>query len=186
MNHLYCYKMTWDTEFAPNPHQNVLTLATCKPTIRRCAQVGDWISGWTAVVVKDKYHKSCFFRDCAKLIYLARVTEKVKYDAYWRDFPNKRPEECESGDNIYEPIGDDFCQHDNAGKHGEKDKTHDLKGQFVLVCKEFYYFGVHDAISIDWDIFPYKVPRCKKITEEDGKKFIDFVQNNKKRAIFSR
>ena len=43
---LYCYKMTHDTGFAPNPYYEVLTLATCKPTIRRCAEIGYWISDW--------------------------------------------------------------------------------------------------------------------------------------------
>lgn len=186
MNYVYCYKMTWDTEFAPNPHCNFLTLATCKPVIRRCAQVGDWISGWTAITVKDKEHQSWNFRDCPKLIYLAKITAKVNYDVYWRDYPKKRPNKCESGDNIYEPKGDDFFQHANAGEHGEADKAHDLKGKHVLICEEFYYFGVRDAIHIDWEIFPYKVPRCKKIIEEDAKKFIQYVQNNKKLAIYSR
>ena len=35
-----------DYGFAPNPYFGYCTLATCKPVIRRCAGVGDWIA-WT-------------------------------------------------------------------------------------------------------------------------------------------
>lgn len=42
---LYSYTITHDTGFAPNPFWGWCTLATCKPQIRRTAQVGDWIAG---------------------------------------------------------------------------------------------------------------------------------------------
>ena len=100
MNYLYCYKMTWDTEFAPNPHYGILTLATCKPTIRRCAKVGDWISGWTAVSVYDKNRHPNSFRDAQKLIYLARITNKITYAEYWKNYPEKRPHEISSGASV--------------------------------------------------------------------------------------
>ena len=87
-NYLYCYKMTWDTESAPNPHHGVLTLAICKPTIRRCSQVGDWISGWTAKVVHGKNERIYSF-DYPKLIYLARVQKKLTFAEYWLQYPEK-------------------------------------------------------------------------------------------------
>jgi hypothetical protein len=34
-----------DTGFAPNPFHDFLTLATCKPDIRKKAQIGDWVLG---------------------------------------------------------------------------------------------------------------------------------------------
>ena len=201
MKHIYCYKMTWDIEFAPNPHYDVLTLATCKPTIRRCAEVGDWISGWTAVSVKDKERNTHDFRNEQRLIYLARITKKIGYDEYWKNFPQKKPHELnngrivskrgcgasvnsrnkyyDSGDNIYEPIKKGYYQHDNGGGHNEADKDHDLKGKYVLVCEEFYYFGVHNTIKIGKNILDFNVPRCKKITIEEGIKFIQFVKENK-------
>ncbi|MFR7823127.1 MAG: hypothetical protein ACLU30_07910 [Odoribacter splanchnicus] len=37
-----------DTRFAPNPLFGVLTLATCKPSMRRNMQIGNWIAGWTS------------------------------------------------------------------------------------------------------------------------------------------
>lgn len=207
MDYLYCYKMRWDTEFAPNPHHDVLTLATCKPRIRRCAKVGDWISGWTAVSVYDKNNQLLPFRDAQQLIYLAKITEKITYAEYWKNYPEKKPHEIssgacvsrrscgtpvnsrnksyDSGDNIYEPVKNGFYQHDNAGGHGENDKEHDLKGKYVLICEEFYYFGVHKTQKIEKDIFPYSVPRCKKISVEDGKDFIQYIQNNYNQGIYT-
>ena len=44
-NKLYSYKMRHDTRFAPNPLFGVLTLATCKPSMRRNMQIGNWIAG---------------------------------------------------------------------------------------------------------------------------------------------
>jgi hypothetical protein len=37
---LFSYKLTHDSEFAPNPFHDVLTLATCKPGMRRTKNLG--------------------------------------------------------------------------------------------------------------------------------------------------
>lgn len=38
---LYSYKMKHDNRFAPNPLLGVLTLATCKPAMRRNTKIGN-------------------------------------------------------------------------------------------------------------------------------------------------
>ena len=85
---LYCYKMTHDTGFAPNPYYDVLTLATCKPKIRKNAKKEYWISGWTSNVVYGKDNeKHTFTDDDQKLIYLAKVFDNPKIENYWRQYP---------------------------------------------------------------------------------------------------
>ena len=42
---IYSYKLSRDYGFAPNPFHGICTLATCKPQIRKGAQVGDLIIG---------------------------------------------------------------------------------------------------------------------------------------------
>ena len=72
------------------------------------------------------------------------------------------------GDNIYEPSSKSplgFIQHKNSGDHGDAEKEHDLSGKNVLVCKEFYYFGVENAIAIEANDDFY-VHRCKKLELE--------------------
>lgn len=171
-NYLYCYKMTHDTGFAPNPFHGVLTLATCKPTIRRCAEIGTWISGWAGVKVYTTENRKSFVDwNNQKLIFLARITDKMSIADYWHQYPEKQPH-CingvfDMGDNIYEPIGSTtFEQHKNGGGHNLNNKSHDLSGRSVLICKEFYYFGVENAIPINVDNF-FVVPRCKKLPLND-------------------
>lgn len=207
-NFLYCYKMTHDTGFAPNPYHGVLTLATCKPKIRKNAQKEYWISGWTSNKVQGKNDEFRFTDATQALIYLAKVSDNPKIKDYWKEYKKKRQpdqfdkdekEGCKScgnniipqasdieyfGDNIYEPDDSEplgFKRHENA-HHGEENKKRDLSGERVLVCKEFYYFGVEHAIPKS-DIVNDKnfvVPRCKKIQLDDpiAKQIIDFVTKN--------
>lgn len=185
MNNLYAYKMTWATGFAPNPEMGVLSLATCKPVIRRCAQVGDWLSGWTAREVHLRDGKKMAFPR-QKLIYLAKVAEKITMAEYWERYPEKRPDSCHWGDNIYRPLVEgavnpaDFEQVANAD-HREGDVAHDLSGKNVLICREFYYFGAENALEVPDDLFPYAVPRCKKIPLNDVEGFLSFVEDKANR-----
>lgn len=207
---LYCYKMTHDTGFAPNPYHGVLTLATCKPTIRRCAAEGYWISGWAANVVQGKKQK--YTDKAQRLIFLAKVEKVISYKDYWEETekvyskkkqPTKSIEkgkECFKscgnrivtknddiafcGDNIYEPIkgkNNEFEQHENP-HHGEANKAHDLSGKNVLICNDFYYFGIENAIDIIniLGIEGFVVPRCKKISLDNdiAKNIIDYVKKN--------
>lgn len=179
---LYCYKMTHDTGFAPNPYHGVLTLATCKPTIRRCAEKGYWISGWTSNRVKGRNQKYSFDDDNQKLIYLAKVTDKMCIEDYWKKYPQKRPDRCVFGDNIYEPDNnedDGFKQHKNEGGHDLKNKKHDLSGKYVLICEKFYYFSVDNSIRVQTKS-GFVVPRCKKIPLDDeaAKTVISQICNN--------
>ncbi|MBR4689696.1 MAG: hypothetical protein IKO90_04445 [Bacteroidales bacterium] len=207
---LYCYKMTHDTGFAPNPYHNVLTLATCKPVIRKCAKKDYWISGWASNVVQGKDQK--YTDKAQKLIYLAKVTDVLSYEEYWKQYPLKKQptksteggKECYKscgngivvrnddisfcGDNIYEPDANDpsgFKQHKNA-HHNEQNKAHDLSGNNVLVCEEFYYFGIENALEIKNKGF--NVPRCKKFSVDDkeAKNVIDFVTKNYSKGLYPK
>ena len=208
---VYGYKMTHDTGFAPNPFHGMLTLATCKPRIRKCAKEGYWISGWTSNEVYDKeYKKHNFSDDTQKLIYLAKVKKEITFKEYWegKDYSlKKQPEKTDEGgkecfkscgnsivvknddisfcgDNIYEPDANasfGFKQHENP-HHNKQNQEHDLSGKYVLVCEEFYYFGVENAIPKNVIINDknFVVPRCKKIKLDDpiAKQIIDFVTKN--------
>ena len=75
------YKLEHDYGFAPNPFHGILTLATCKPKIRKTAQMGDFIIG----------HASKKFSH--KIIFMMRVTDVTTFDKYWMDdrFQIKKP-----------------------------------------------------------------------------------------------
>jgi hypothetical protein len=95
---LYRYVIDHDMGFSPNPFHGYCTLADCKPIIRRCARVGDFVMGFGPAKSSIRY----------RLIYWMRVDEIVTFDQYWLDdrFRLKKPVLNGShlkfhGDNIY-------------------------------------------------------------------------------------
>jgi len=141
---LYSYIVARDYGFAPNPFCGVCTLATCKPDIRRTAQVGDWIVGTGS----HRYGLG------GKLVYAMRVAEVVTYDEYWSDarFLQKRPNLRGSlkqayGDNIYHR--DELGHWVQANSHhscpdgmpNEDNVQHDTRVTRVLIAAEFTYWG---------------------------------------------
>jgi hypothetical protein len=138
---VYSYIVTHDSGFAPNPFHGVLTLACCKPMIRRTARVGDVVVGLST--------------RSERVIYAMRVAEKLSFNEYWADsrFASKIPDKTSAsalvrrGDNIYQPFGiGAFRQlpsrHSHAdGTEDPQSTAHDLGGRHVLVAGDFVYFG---------------------------------------------
>ena len=143
MNRLCAYIVRWDDGFAPNPFHGVLTLACCKPEIRKPAQAGDYVVGLAS---KSRGNR---------LVYAMRVTETLTFDKYWvaPQFLVKRPDMCASGiealgDNIYYPgPGVDgwvmvWSQHSNSDGSQNADHTRtDIGGVQALISTDFVYWG---------------------------------------------
>jgi len=171
---LFSYKMTHDTGFAPNPYFGFMTLATCKPGIRRTKQVGDYIAGFASLDLCKHLPGE------EKLVYIMKVTEKISISGYWNDprFRCKRPpiekekstadhskellttEEYKKrrGDNIYKPSSNSkvgFSQLPNTN-HCDADIETDINGEYVLVSDDFYYFGI---AAIDVSPFNIELPK---------------------------
>ena len=143
---LFSYIMTYDTGFAPNPFHGYCTLATCKPTIRRTAHVGDWILGTGS---KNMHAGDKRIDKGGYLVYAMRVTEEMTFEEYWNDlrFRDKQPvkgggKKRECGDNIYfrDPCINDLRQVDWCF-HCPADKGRDTKTDRVLISKDFIYWG---------------------------------------------
>jgi hypothetical protein len=169
---LFAYKLTHDSGFAPNPFWGYLTLATCKPGIRRSKKVGAWIAGFASgQLCGDAIGEE-------KLVYLMQVTEKFSIADYFRSsrFVRKIPPTSGGqhvlsvGDNIYEPLRlhstapsafrqlPNNSHWDGIGVCTPKpSKAHDISGQFVLVSNRFAYFG-SEALMIPPELRP-NVPR---------------------------
>ncbi len=157
---LFSYKMTDDTGFAPNPFWGCMTLATCKPQIRKYKRPGDWIAGFTSgQLCADPVGSE-------RLVFLMRVEEKMTLSEYFRDerFQPKIPRRSRAarvfreGDNIYRPLvlnareAHHFEQLPNPN-HVLEDRAHDVNGGYVLISKRFVYFGV-DALPIPSHLRP--------------------------------
>lgn len=143
--YLYIYVVRWDFGFAPNPFHGICSLATCKPDIRRSAQVGDWIIGVGGTRLKAT----------GRCVYLMKVTETSTFDEYWADsrFKRKKPLRNGSsvmmvGDNIYHREGEagawiqEDSHHSNPdGSPNMRNLTTDTGSVKVLISTHFYYFG---------------------------------------------
>lgn len=142
---LYIYVVDRDFGFAPNPFHGYCTLATCKPEIRRAAQVGDWVMG-----VGGRRLKAT-----GRCIYLMKVSEILTFDTYWADprFQVKKAVRNGSpvmmvGDNIYHRNAptEDWIQEDSHhsnpnGTTNLKNLRRDTNSINVLISNHFYYFG---------------------------------------------
>lgn len=138
----YSYIITRDFGFAPNPFYGVLTLATCKPRIRACAQVGDYLIGNSSKAMGNK------------LIYMAQIADVISFDQYWLDerFKCKKPVMNGSfktlyGDNIYHRENGEWIQANSH--HSNVDGSVNLSNlkrdtattNRVLICPHFFYLG---------------------------------------------
>ena len=152
-SYLYTYAITRDFGFAPNPFNGICTLATCKPRVRKAANIGDWvmgIGGSDLNIVKRK------------CIFLMRVSEKLNFQEYWEDsrYLLKRPSRNGSrvqmlGDNIYhynqnqELIQEDSHHSNPDGSPNVENLRRDTNGcDQVLISNYFFYFG-SAAIEVD-------------------------------------
>ncbi len=151
---LYSYVIPRDYGFAPNPFQGYCTLATCKPVIRRVAQIKDWIAAFG-----PRHH----FTE-GRLVSLMQVSETLTFDEYWNDsrFKSRRPVFNKStthkyGDNIYHHVNGEWVQ--EPSHHSFRDgmnsinMNRDTQTDRVLIAEEFYYFG-EDAILLPTEYQP--------------------------------
>ena len=144
MPRLYSYVVARDFGFAPNPFYNVCTLATCKPEIRKHANVGDWILGTGS----SKRGKEGY------LVFVMLVSETLTFSEYWENasFREKRPNLRGSKKQAF---GDNIYFKDHTGRWRQVDSHHSYTGgtsnphnidhdtgtDRVLLSTEFVYWG---------------------------------------------
>lgn len=136
-----------DYGFAPNPFYGICTLATCKPIIRKLAQINDWIIGTGS---KQQSKHGC-------IVFAMRVTETLTYDGYWNDsrFQSKKPtlrgsKKQAFGDNIYHrkskshPWQQENSHHSLAdGSANALNVLHDTQSNRILLSSHYRYWGLN-------------------------------------------
>ncbi len=132
---IYLYKLTSDDGAAPCVRDDLLSLAICKPMIRRKVKEGDVIFGFAA----NSLHRE---RD-NRLVYVAVITKKLNGQQYYGDRRFRGRADC-----IYTSRGGQFQRGRGAlYHHGPGDITHDLgespwhERAYVLLSNDFRYFG---------------------------------------------
>lgn len=150
---IFSYVVDRDIGFAPNPFFGFCTLATCKPDIRKFAKVEDWIIGTSSTITNRPKH----------IVFAMQVTEKMTFNEYWNDprFTDKKPllfgsRKYQYGDNIYYQENNEWLQ--LPSHHTEEDGSpnlpnikKDTKSEYVLISKNYYYFG-NNSIPIPSDL----------------------------------
>jgi hypothetical protein len=179
------YVVDRDFGFAPNPFHNYCSLATCKPLIRKRAEVKDWIIGMGGARLKAT----------GRCIFAMQVTDKLTFDDYWSNplYFDKRPvrngsQKMMVGDNIYHrnSITNEWYQADSH--HSNSDGTvnlqnliTDTKPDNVLLSQHFYYFGKEAPIIPNEKLeeIGYSNQRGYRVFEDRvGEGIIKWLQNS--------
>ena len=132
MARIYFYKLTADNGGAPCVQGGLLSLAICKPMIRSSAEPGDLVFGFAANSL-DRNNR---------LIYVARITSKVRDGQYFTSKRFRGREDC-----VYERRGGRFAWRHGAAHHGPRHLLRDLgkppehPRANVLLSTDFRYFG---------------------------------------------
>lgn len=184
---LYEYVITRDFGFAPNPYYGLCTLATCKPKIRRTAQISDWIVGFGGSATSVR----------GRLVYIMKVSEKITFDEYWQDeiFNRKKPtflkgDKASYGDNIYHHDGQLEWKQENS-HHSLEDGINyvnlkkDTSQDAVLISDKFWYFGNNACkLPSKFNSIIFK-GRAHKIERNEGaiKELIEWLSINYEEGI---
>ena len=133
MNRIFRYVLVSDSGMAPHPWNGVISLATCKPEVRKHAKDGDWVMG-----NRSAPHNH-------RVAWAGRVAEVVPVGEYGLRFPARL-------DALY-PQGEDGAPKRNEGKlpwyHPEQaQQDKDMRGNVLLFDpRRTWYFGA-DARSL--------------------------------------
>jgi len=124
---IFIYKMVVDNGGAPCVTGNLLSLAICKPKIRKSAGEGSLIFGFGGKKYKEQ------------LIYIACVTNKLELDDYYQQYARR-------ADCIYKSVNGKAelrrsAKFHKGSGHIKRDVGNNFENAFVLLSKDFRYFG---------------------------------------------
>ncbi len=134
MPKIYFYKLTVDNGGAPCVHNDLLSLAICKPILRKTAMKHDLVFGFAADSL-ERHSEN-------RLIYVASVAERLPNGTYYTS-----GEYAHRGDCIYRLNGKRFEWRHGSLHHGPDHLEHDLgkspvyERANVLLSRDFRYFG---------------------------------------------
>lgn len=155
ISRLFTYTLRIDDGAAPNPFRGMCSLAICKPGIRRVAKERDWVAGLGS--------KKAPSGDLSgKLVYAMQVDEVLSLKDYDKRAPTNWPHRLPNVDSsdLSERLGDCIYDYSNGempiqrpSVHGLENVVTDLKGENVLLSRDFYCFGSR-AIQLPNDLLP--------------------------------
>ena len=153
---IFVYKMTADNGGAPCVYGGILSLAICKPMIRRKAKEGDWIIGLGGKNLGEG------------IIYVAHVTGTAGNE-YYQDRQFVRRPDC-----VYHFRGGGLTRKRTAAYHKNlANMATDLgagpeyRNARVLLSLDFRYFGVRrEAVPPDLQAFAASIGRGHRVNHD--------------------
>ena len=136
---VHTYVIAVDAGSAPNYDRPFVTLAVCKPRIRRKAEVGELVLAFAGKQVNPKEPHT--------VVWAGVINEKMTFAEYWNDrrFAGKKPEKSQHPDNFYRPIDGCLLWVQNH-VHDADAATHDTSGKFVLAFSPSWRFGAYGPL----------------------------------------
>jgi|JI10StandDraft_1071094.scaffolds.fasta_scaffold36229_5 hypothetical protein len=126
---IFVYKMVADNGGAPCVAGNLLSLAICKPKIRKSAGKDALVFGFGGKGYGER------------LIYIARVTTKLEGDAYYREREYARRPDCIYRVEYGQPVRKASAKYHFDSDQRKKDVGFHFENAFVLLSDDFRYLG---------------------------------------------
>lgn len=132
---VHTYVIAADAGSPPNYDPPAVTLAVCKPRIRKKAKVGDLVLAFAGSAVNPISSHS--------VVWAGIVSEVLTFAEYWNDrrFASKKPDRTNVPDNFYKPIGTSGFAWQSNPVHGPEAQDRDTGGLNVLVFDYAWRFG---------------------------------------------
>lgn len=178
--------MDHDYGLAPNPFWGFMTLAVCKGHIRsnKNLKLEDWI-------IATGSKKLGFEKN---LIYAMKVEQIITFDEYWSNSKYGCKKPILNG-TLAQMYGDNFYHTEADGRIIQEPSAHsnpdlsintkhtkaDSDGKYVLISKDFYYFG--DTAPVIPQDFQNVISNTRdyiylKIPNEIRLQFVDWLRTN--------
>jgi hypothetical protein len=126
---IFLYKMVADNGGAPCIWGGVLSLALCKPKIRKSAEPGALVFGFGCKKYKER------------LIYVARITGKTRGKTYYAEPDFVRRPDCIYREDNGTAIRKPSAKYHAGSDQRRKDVGLHFENAFVLLSDDFRYFG---------------------------------------------
>jgi hypothetical protein len=145
---IYVYKIVADIGGAPCVWNNLLSLAICKPMIRKTAGKGSLVFGFGGKDYEER------------LIYVAKVTAKLEGPAYYRQQKYGRRPDCIYRVENGRPVRKASAKYHVNSDERKKDVGFHFTKAFVLLSEDFRYLGRKGT-----DDYKKRYPKIRKLVE---------------------
>ena len=135
MEKFYRYILSVDDGHAPCSDNGLLTLGTCKPTIRRCACVGDYVAGYMPSRLGE-----------GSLVWFGKIERLISHRDYQREFQDRQDANYRYNVGAEKPTRVDPNYHSDDPQL-EQDIRYPV---LIFDMKNSWYFGSEPKQPPEW------------------------------------